>query len=84
MASSSFSQSDCVNYSEAQLLYTDNAQSSSTGKVLSAVLLTAIFTLLFGSLIVQERGTPILKTPNLSGEVPRYLLYSKLLFYDLR
>lgn len=79
IASASFGTANCTKCADIQVLTVEQAPTQA-----SAILLTAIFTFLFSSLLFPRETKIILKTPNLNGEIPKYLLFSRLLFYDLR
>lgn len=74
----------CTKCADVQILIEDVFQSSVLSKISSAVLLTAVFTLLFGSVLFDQKVKPIHQPPKLLGGIPKYLLYRKLLIYDLR
>lgn len=77
-------QTSCTKCADVQILIEDGSQFSVLNNISSAVFLTAVFTLLFGSLLFDQKVRPIHLPPKLLGGIPKYLLYRKLLIYDLR
>lgn len=75
---------NCTKCADIQILIEDVFQSSPLSKISSAVLLTAVFTLLFGPLLFDQKVRPPHQPPKRLGGIPIYLLYRKLLIYDLR
>lgn len=74
----------CTKCADIQILIEDVVASSPLSKISSAVLLTAVFTLLFGPLLFDQKVRPPHQPPKRLGGIPIYLLYRKLLIYDLR
>lgn len=75
---------NCTKCADIQILIEDVVASSPLSKISSAVLLTAVFTLLFGPLLFDQKVRPPHQPPKRLGGIPIYLLYRKLLIYDLR
>jgi len=75
---------NCTKCADIQILIEDVFQSSPLSKISSAVLLMAVFTLLFGPLLFDQKVKPPHQSPKRIGGIPIYLLYRKLLIYDLR
>lgn len=76
--------SSCTKCADIKILIEDVFQSSPLSKISSAVLLTAVFTLLFGPVLFDQKVRPPHQSPKRLGGIPIYLLYRKLLIYDLR
>jgi|SRR5690554_3012640 len=76
--------SSCTKCADIKIVVEDLFQSSPISKISSAVLLTAVFTLLFGPLLCDQKVRPPHRPSKLIGGIPIYLLYRRLLFYDLR
>lgn len=73
----------CLKCADYQVLTSDAFDHSMLKNLSSAILLTVVFSLLLLPLFRSEE-THNFKTPVLGRNIPKYLLFSKLLFYDLR
>ena len=76
--------SSCTKCADIKILIEDVFQSSPLSKISSAVLITAVFTLLFAPVLYDQKVRPPHQSPKRLGGIPIYLLYRKLLIYDLR
>lgn len=84
IATANFGHVLCTKCSDLKIFGTDLSDASLLLKLSPAVILTALFTFLVGTFSFQNKGTRIFKIPLPFREIPKYLLFSKLLFYDLR
>ncbi len=82
-SSSSQMRTNCTKCSEVQVLTSDASQQMMTMGP-SAMMLTVIFSLLFGFPLLDRKNQAILKTPSFTGGLPKYLLFGRLLFYDIK
>lgn len=73
----------CLKCTDFQVLTSDAFDHSMIKNLSSAILLTIVFSLLLLPLFRSEE-THNFKTPRLGRSIPKYLLFNKLLFYDLR
>ena len=73
----------CLHVEDLQLLTADSFNHSLLKNLTSAIFITAVFSLL-GLPFFRPEEKDNFKTPTLGGSIPKYLLFSKLLFYDLR
>ena len=73
----------CLKCEDLQVLTADSFDHSLIKNLTSAVFLTVIFSLLLLPFF-RPKGKHNFKTPSLGRSIPKYLLFSKLLFYDLR
>ncbi len=76
-------QTACLKCADLQILTTDSFDHSLLKNLSSAIFLTVIFSLLLLPFFRPE-DKHIHKIPLLGGSIPKYLLFSKLLFYDIR
>lgn len=73
----------CLKCADLQVLTADTFDHSLLKNLSPAILLSLVFSLLLLP-VVRPEQKHIYKTPFLGGSIPKYLLFSKLLFYDLR
>ncbi|WP_182206311.1 hypothetical protein [Gelidibacter maritimus] len=73
----------CLKCKDLQVLTADSFDHSLIKNLNSAIFISVIFSLLLLAFFRPE-GNHNFKTPTLGLNIPKYLLFSKLLFYDLR
>ncbi|QAA81787.1 hypothetical protein EI546_08665 [Aequorivita sp. H23M31] len=83
ISSVSHAETACMKCADLQVLTSDSFDQSIIKNLSSAVLLTVVFSLLLLPFFRPE-DKHIYKTPSFGKSIPKYLLFSKLLFYDLR
>lgn len=81
IATASYGSLNCVKCAEIQTLAADNSLSEIEAPEFQ---LAAIFTFFFLPPVFYKENKPVFNSPKLTGEIPKYLLFSRLLFYDLR
>lgn len=81
IATASFSSVNCTKCGDMQMLTIDQPQTQSMA---TAILLTAIFSFILTVFIFYKENNLILEIPVSTGELPKYLLFSRLLYYDLK
>lgn|SRR5690606_1694423 len=84
IATANFGHVLCTKCSDLKVLGTDLSDQSLLLKLSPAVILTALFTFIFGAFSYHNKETRIFKIPLSLRKIPKYLLFSRLLFYDLR
>lgn len=83
VASTTQNQMSCLKCADFQVLTSDGFDQSIIQNLSSAVLLTVVFSL-FLLPFFRSDDNPIHKQPLLGKAIPKYLLFSRLIFYDLR
>lgn len=73
----------CFKCSDLQVVTADSFDHSLIKNISSAIFISVIFSLLMMPFFKQEE-THHFKIPTLGLSIPKYLLFSKLLFYDIR
>lgn len=75
--------SECVKCADLQILTADAYDHSLLKNLSSALFISVVFSLLFLPFFRPEEEHHY-KLPKLGGSIPKYLLFSKLIFYDIR
>ena len=73
----------CLKCKDIQVLTSDSFDQSIIKNLSPAILLTLVFSLLLVPFFKPEE-THHFRTPVLGHNIPKYLLFNKLLFYDIR